>query len=156
VSPFGPWPGGAPGGGVPAGTLPAVVGKFSGTLVQQPAGVSATFLSDTGEVGSTTINDGPQNYPTSARTIARLRVTSKSGTGGVPLVVTLCKNATSTPTGLTTQTVTFPPGSAPGTELVDAAHPIAFAAGDTFDVIASMTSGVGDGPYFLSATLEGP
>ena len=139
------------GGGGPATGDPLVVGKFSGTLVQQPSGPSLTYLSDTGEVGDTTINDGvPQNYPTSARTIEGLRVTSKSGTGGNALVVTLYKNGA--PTAMV---VTIAGSSPPVTLGADFAHPITFADGDTFDVVASMASGTGDGPYFLSATLEG-
>ena len=147
-----PTAGGPSGTGSGPGTGdPLVVGKFSGTLVQQPTGLSLTYLSDTGEVGDTTINDGvPQNYPTSARTIEGLRVTSKSGTGGNALVVTLYKN--NTPTAMT---VTIPGSSPPVTLGEDFAHPITFADGDTYDLVASMTSGTGDGPYFLSATLEG-
>jgi hypothetical protein len=138
------------GGNIPTSML-EVVSKFSGTLVQQPSGTSATYLADTGEVGNVTINDGPQLYPTSARTIRRLRVTSKSGTGGKAMVVTLYKN--NTPTSMV---VTIAPGASPGTTGVDSAHPVTFADGDTYDVVASMTSGTGDGPYFLSAVLEGP
>ena len=138
-------------GSGPATGDPLVVGKFSGTLVQQPTGPSLTYLSDTGEVGDTTINDGvPQNYPTSARTIEGLRVTSKSGTGGKALVVTLYKN--NAPTAMV---VTIAGSSPPVTLGADFAHPVTFADGDTYDVVASMDSGTGDGPYFASATLEG-
>jgi hypothetical protein len=129
-----------------------IVAKFSGVLVQQPSGTSATFLSDSGEVGNIAINDGsPQLYPTSARTVRRLRVCSKSGTGSKALVVTLYKNGVAT-----AMVVTIAASAAPGTTGVDSAHPITFADGDQFDVCASMTSGAGDGPYFLSATIEGP
>lgn len=142
--------GGTEGGGPPTGD-PIVVGKFSGTLVQQPTGASETFLSDTGELAPTPfINDGPQLYPTSARTIEGLRVTSKSGTGGKALVVTLYKNGAAT-----AMTVTIAASAAPGTQGSDFAHAVTFADGDTYDVHASMTSGTGDGPYFLSSTLEG-
>lgn len=135
----------------PATGDPLVVGKFSGTLVQQPTGTSETFLSDTGELAPVPfINDGPQLYPTSARTIKGVRVTSKSGTGGKALVVTLYKNGAAT-----AMTVTIAASAAPGTEGSDFAHAVAFADGDTYDLHASMTSGTGDGPYFLSATLEG-
>lgn len=137
-----------------------ILAKFSGVLVQQPADVGSTFLSDVGElaVPAAYINDGvPQSYGTSSRTIERLRVTSKSGTGGTAMDVTLYKNATGAPgVGATAMTVHIPGGTAPGTVFLDAAHPITFADGDTFDVVASMGAGVGDGPYFLSASLEGP
>jgi hypothetical protein len=150
---FGPFPGVSAG----PGAALSIVGKFSGTLVQEPEGTSGTFLSDVGELAPTPyINDGtPQNYGTSARVIKRLRVTSKSGTGGKAMVVTLYKNATAVGAGATAMTVTIPPGSPPGTTGVDLVHPITFVDGDTFDVVASMTSGTGDGPYFLSATIEG-
>ena len=131
----------------------AIVAKFSGTMVQVNVGTSETYLSDTGELApSPFINDGvPQRYGTSARTISRLRVTAKSGTGTGNMTVTLYKNGA--PTAMV---VVIPSGSPANTKGYDGAHPIVFADGDDFDCHVQIPNGVGDGPFFLSVTLEGP
>jgi hypothetical protein len=82
-------------------------------------------------------------FPTSARTVSKMRVTKVASTNDVDIVVTLIKG-----TSAQTQTVTLLTTDGVGTVKSDIAHPITFADGDTFDV--RVTGGTGD----VSVILE--
>jgi hypothetical protein len=139
-------------GGGSSDATPGVVGKFSGAVI---AGEGATFgyMADPGG-DLAAVNDNPVDpnlYQTGARTISVLRVTAVDGNGfAVPFTVTLYQNGAPT-----AQSVSVPAGTIAGTKFVDAGHPIAFAAGDTFDVRWDIPGASGDNQR-VSAVLEGP
>lgn len=114
-------------------------------------GASFTFLSDPGFEAATIANDAvdPVRYPSPARTVQTLRGCAPLGTLLVPVTFTLYKNGVAT-----AMTCTIPASQPAGTKAVDSAHPIAFAAGDDFDVRASVAS-VLAANLPVSASLEG-
>lgn len=151
--PFGPWPGGGGGGGGAAG--PQVAAVLSGELVQGEAGAAFTYLANIGNgeavvPGANAVD--PNLFPTSARLIQRLRaVVPEGNASGQAITVKLFKNGAAT-----AQLVTFANGAAAGAEAVDAAHPITFADGDTFDVQVSTAAGPMAVSVPVSVILEGP
>ena len=126
-----------------------VQAKFSGLVVQGEAGATVTYLSDGGIASASNQLDAIR-YPVGAGTMSVLRVCAPLGNAsGQTVNVTLYKNNVAT-----AQTIAIPDGTVAGTKFVDSAHPIAFAAGDDFDlrcdVAAVMAASVA-----VSATLTG-
>ena len=135
----------------PAGSGdPIIIGKFTG-VIPTGEGDAFTYLADPGQVVATAAGAevDPQLYPTDARTFRTLRVTAVNGNASLnPYTVELYINGAAT-----LQAVVIPAGAAPGTVVADGAHPLACAANDTFDLLASVA--IGDITRIVSAVLEG-
>lgn len=143
---WGPWPGV---GGAAPGTV--IVKAFSAVLVNSE-GAGSGFMSDAG-IGEALIPGSnqvdPNRYPTSARTITRLRACVPLGTtAGQSVTFTLYKNGVAT-----AMTCAIAASQAAGAKAVDLAHPITFADGDDYDVFANGTINAN---LAISAQLEGP
>lgn len=123
-----------------------MVGKFS--AVSGNAGAPSTVFMDDNSNGTGAPNF--LRYPTSARLITRLRLCAPVGTGAHPPTATLYKNGVAT-----LMTCTLGAGVGAGTNVVDSAHPILFADGDTFDVVLTQPT-ASEGPSYFTAVLEGP
>jgi len=131
---------------VRAGTL-RVVKMFSAVCGNAESGITG-YMDDAASAAVLGASSVPLRYPTSARCVVRLRLSASTGTGAHPPTATLYRNGAATP-----MTCTLGAGAAAGDNVVDSAHPVLFADGDTLDVqIASPTASEGAKPF--TATLE--
>jgi hypothetical protein len=135
-----------------------VVAKFSGTLQVSAGGATTTDLGDPGTQPLLNSNSSSNvEYATSARLISRMRVYWPIVNGATAVTVTLAQRPKATGVRAdTTMTVNIPGGQAANTTLVDLAHPILFADGDTFAVHADSAAAPEGGGKSLTVTLEGP
>ncbi len=131
-----------------AGGPVALLGKFSAALGSIIAPVFG-YLNDDLSAGGAG-NAQPNHYPTSLRLITRLRIAAPVGTGTAAITGTLYKNGVAT-----AMTCTIAGAQPAGATAVDAAHPILFLDGDTFDVRIDVPINV-EGAEPIVATIEGP
>lgn len=135
-----------------------VVATLSGTLQVSAGGATTTDLGDPGTQPLLNSNSSSNvEYATSARLITRMRVYWPIVNGATAVNVTLAKRLKTTGVRAdTTMTVNIPGAQAANTTLVDLAHPILFADGDTFAVHADSAAAPEGGGKSLTVTLEGP
>lgn len=127
------------------GTGQSILGTFT-AISGDVANPTTVYMNDGGGAGGAV----PNRYPTSPRTVAILRLSAPVGTGASPPTATLWKNGVAT-----AMTCTLGAGAAAGANVADSAHPISFAAGDTFDVVLTQPIAA-EGAAPFTATLEGP
>jgi len=131
--------------GVSGGDGAFILATFS-NVSGDPDNPSTVYMDDGGQAGGVSF----YRRPTSARTIARIKLSAPVGTTSTPPTATLYKNGVAT-----AQTCTLAASAPAGTIALDSSHPISFTATDTWDVVLTQAADAA-GPSYYAVTLEGP
>jgi len=128
----------------PSTTAPVAAIAFTGSILGNSGAPAVSYMTG-GPISSVS----QLRFPTSARTITKMRVTKISSTISVSVVVTLFKNGSAT-----TMTCTSLAADAAFTKYSDLANPISFTDAQDFDVQLSCATDASAGSGEFSVILE--